>query len=100
MELAWAAGIYEGEGTARITGGNGGGCSVHVAQKDPWILHRFEEIFGGRVRPVKAVYKMRDYPLYAWIVSGARARGFLMTIYSFLSPRRKVQALPLWKSAA
>jgi hypothetical protein len=70
-----------------------------VTQKDPWLLHRLQELFGGRVYPQKTRPKsisggpIKDYgDQWAWWIGGARARGFLMTIYTFLSPRRREQA--------
>lgn len=93
-DIAWAAGIYEGEGTAAKNGKSS--TSVSVKQKDDWILRRFQKLFGGRV--CERTYVRRGYGKdktgtnSTWVISGARARGFLMTIYTFLSPRRKAQA--------
>lgn len=86
LDIGWAAGIYEGEGTVS---GSGKYKGVRVVQKDPWILTRLQHLFGGSVR----FYENRERPIWAWAMSGARARGFLMTVYKFLSPRRKAQAL-------
>ena len=86
VQIAWAAGLYEGEGS--VHGANG--HQVSLMQKDTWILRRLQEFFGGTLRlklngPGKSIS--------AWTLSGARARGFLMTIYKFLSPRRQEQAM-------
>lgn len=93
-DLAWAAGIYEGEGS--VHGANVRHCiTVTVAQKDPWLLHKLAALFGGRV--FKCQPKSRedgrfscDY-IHRWDLGGARARGFAYTIFSFLSPRRRQQ---------
>ena len=82
QDIAWAAGIYEGEGA----------CSKKqalaiVAQKDPWLLYKMQRLFGGSIAPRKKA----QFRIYNWCVTGSRARGFLMTIYRFLSPRRKAQ---------
>jgi hypothetical protein len=80
-DLAWAAGIYEGEGA----------CSdlhaVSVTQKDTWLLYRLKSKFGGKVALNYSNGCSR------WVATGSRARGFLMTIFLFLSPKRKLQAL-------
>jgi|SRR5882757_6076258 len=94
QDIAWAAGIWEGEGSCQISRGT---CRATVCQKDTWLLYKFQELFGGSVRTRDAlkVSKIgnREYPrtISEWYTSGARARGFLMTIYKFLSPRRKDQ---------
>lgn len=79
LDIAWAAGIYEGEGSAGYSG-------ISVSQSDRWILDRFKELFGGTVS-----YE-RSIEMHFWRASGARARGFLMTIYGFLSPWRRIKA--------
>jgi len=94
-DIAWAAGIFEGEGcSSRATG-----CDSQfagVTQKDPWLVHRLHAIFGGSVRKTfrKEAWRGDGKPseYWHWSLSGARCRGFLMTIYSFLSPRRQEQA--------
>lgn len=91
MDIAWAAGIFEGEGTASRNNTNSN--FAIVVQKDRWLIDRFRALFGGSVRIVtrkpNASFKGGEY--YEWNASGARARGFLMTVYKFLSPRRKEQ---------
>ena len=92
MEIAWAAGIFEGEGCAYRNGRNG--TFALVAQKERWLVDRLQSLFGGSVKEIvrkpKASFKGGTY--YGWNACGARARGFLMTVYKFLSPRRKEQA--------
>lgn len=100
LSIAWAAGIYEGEGTALRAKGGRGSEHVAVTQKDPWILYRLADLFGGNIHaqpsrgPVSILGKPpKEYGLqHTWYIGGARARGFLMTIYYFLSPRRRLQA--------
>ena len=87
--IEWAAGIYEGEGSVKLYGRKGKSVGKNIAatvsQKDRWLLERFEQFFGGRI--VGPNKRGMSY----WHVSGARARGFLMTIYGLLSPRRREQ---------
>lgn len=79
LDLAWASGIFEGEGSAVADKTQ----RVTVPQKDRWLCDRFKRFFGGSVVARRNLHEWRAY--------GARARGFLMTIYKFLSPRRKAQ---------
>ncbi len=85
FDIAWAAGIYEGEGTAARSS-SGRGCEkLAVSQKDMWLLERLRYLFGG------SIVKHGTDSCHLWLVTGARARGFAMTIYTFLSPRRQTQ---------
>jgi hypothetical protein len=51
--------------------------------------------FGGPILPYKGKQFVLDGVLtsrqdfYRWIVHGTRARGIMMTLYSFMSPKRK-----------
>jgi hypothetical protein len=105
-DIAWAAGVYEGEGTCnfhvcgnRGTNRNGSTYQViqmSVAQKDSWLCHRLRDLFGGAVRVINSKTGSIKNPdarcnYHRWDLSGTRALGFLQTIYIFLSPRRKAQ---------
>lgn len=96
LEIAWAAGLYEGEGTAVSTAGRyHNGTAASVSQKDQWVLYRLQELFGGSVRqhPEHTFPSQHRAAISTWRLSGQRAHGFLMTIFPFLSPRRKAQIL-------
>lgn len=60
---------------------------ITITQKDPWMTNRLLALFGG------AVYKRtpEQNGCYVWAVGGSRGRGFAMTIFKFLSPRRRAQ---------
>lgn len=89
-DIAWSAGVYEGEGTARLCGSNSKtgkikrGLAVSVPQKDPEILYRMRDWFGGSVCTGKHVCT-------TWNICGDRARIFLALIYKFMSARRREQ---------
>lgn len=96
MDIAWAAGIYEGEGSVAKRK-NHPALLVSVPQKERWILDRLARLFGGSVF-VHRFAESREGPskgvirkAYRWFVNGPRAMAFMLTIYSFLSPRRKLQ---------
>ena len=80
-DIAWAAGIHEGEGSATHVNGT---VAVIVAQREPWLTYRLRALFGGSVSMTKRGY-------YYWHLSGARARGFVLTIYPWLSGHRRAQ---------
>lgn len=93
--ITWAAGVFDGEGCAFVYGKNRVSPCVTVGQKDWWLPFELRTYFGGRVH-----YKPgQEY--YVWQIHGARAIGFLMTIYQFLSPRRQKrieEILFAWKA--
>ena len=79
-DIVWAAGIYEGEGHCSWS------KSVHicVSQKDTWLLEKLKHLFGGNIYYTHKTCKQ-------WVLTGARARGFAYTVFTFLSPRRRKQ---------
>ena len=88
QQIAWAAGVYEGEGSASATRTKNKpwiGIVVSVSQKDSWLVTELRSLFGG------SVYKRSNRNCFDWTICGALGRGFLMTIYKFLSPRRQSQ---------
>lgn len=89
LDIAWAAGIFEGEGYCylpqHIKERRYYPARAQVTQKDTWILERFLKLFGGSIGK-------GNNGTSVWYCYSARADGFLMTIYKFLSPRRQAQA--------
>lgn len=85
LDIAWAAGIYEGEGSVSGKNHNRTSTTVVVTQKDTWLLERLKQLFGG------TTYKIASAPCSRWTLSGPRGRGFLYTIFPLLSPRRRAQ---------
>lgn len=107
-DIAWAAGIYEGEGSCSIhqagsklkaDGRKYHALHARVSQKEGWLVERFQTLFGGTTNHrIQA-----GQPIYTWTASGPRAVGFLLTIFSFMSPRRKGQikeAIMQWKTSS
>ena len=87
-DIYWAAGIYEGEGSCANTGRSE---FASVDQKDPYLLYIMRDFFGGRI------YKYPNQICHRWAIFGARARGFMQTIYILLSPRRQKQIRKVMK---
>ena len=85
-DIILAAGWYEGEGHCRYFDTE----AATITQQDLWILRRLKNKFGGSVSKLNGPNKSGSY-CHHWRVCGTRARGFLMTIYQFLSPWRKAQ---------
>lgn len=81
MDVAWSAGIYEGEGCCQCSGR--GRFGLRVTQKDPEILYRLRDWFGGSIT--------RQGVCKVWLACGDRARYFIALIYPFLTARRRFQ---------
>lgn len=93
IEVAWAAGIYEGEGCC-TTNHNGTGSmsfAITVAQKDPELLYRLRDLFGGKIGHYNRTFNKKVCPISHWKICGDRARTFIGVIYPFLTARRKEQ---------
>ena len=94
LEIAWAAGIIEGEGTLDLTRSKPhlqGSARVSAVQKKPWCLEKLRALFGGSLYTTYNRGLGEGY-ITRWMLTGTRARGFIMTIYSFLSPHEQEKA--------
>ena len=82
IDIGWAAGFLEGEGSFRGSKQERS-ARVQGVQKDPETLFRLQRLFGG------SIHKNRQ-AIHVWHLCGARAAGLMMTLYPLLSERRKV----------
>jgi hypothetical protein len=99
-DVAFFAGFFEGEGSCGKLSGSRA-LSVDVRQKDPEMLYRMRDLWGGSVKfsavrdgkpsPTFQGYESWKNPIFSWRLSGDRARNFLSQIYPFLSSRRQAQ---------
>lgn len=87
IDIAWAAGIYEGEGCCRNCGKTKRGFMAPVAQKDPELLYRLRDWFGGSINQSK----VKGTVIHNWNVCGDRARVFIALIYGYMTARRRTQ---------
>jgi hypothetical protein len=84
-DVAWAAGIFEGEGCASPSSKGSNSGYIIIGQKNPWILRRLRARFGGSVSP------LLQNGVHHWNLSGDTARHFAQLVYQYLSPRRRKQ---------
>src|SRR5215469_5070750 len=82
-EWAWAAGVYEGEGSAHANGRNRTkhDIQIRVTQKDTHILRVLKQFCGGSILPEKRASILN--------LSGNNARRFVRHTWKWLSPRRQ-----------
>lgn len=99
-QLAWAAGFLEGEGSF---GNHGGTPRVSAAQVQKEPLDRLAAMFGGHMwLKENGSGFPNSKPLWTWTLNKQRSAEVMMTLFSFMSPKRKDEieaALKAWKAA-
>lgn len=87
-ELAWAAGFLEGEGSFSRTQRNHMRVCAEQTTTEP--LDRLLRLFGGSLHTGKKRSEKWNI-CHSWYVTSDRARGVVLTLYQFMSPRRRLQ---------
>lgn len=109
FELAWAAGFFDGEGSAfckvkpprpETPGGFASlGVSMKQVRREP--LDRFVAAVGvGNVRGPYQVKNPNGQPIFEWGVSGAPADLVLAGLWPFLSDPKREQVVTARKAVA
>lgn len=96
MDVAWLAGLVEGEGNISI---NGRSLTLRIKMGDRDVISRAADLLGGKVLAA-TVSDPKDMPMWLAQVKGSTAAEWIMTIYSWLGARRREQArnaLTAWK---
>ena len=94
-DMAWAAGFVEGEGNftpLRVKGHSYERVMVAQVNREP--LERMLALFGGNILKIHRNAPLKDGTkpfIWQWRASGARARGIMFTLFSFMSAKRKGQ---------
>jgi hypothetical protein len=91
-KLAWAAGLFEGEGSF-VANRLPVGPSATLSMADEDIVRRFAQVIGGGsvycCPPRRPGWK----PLFKWAISGHhRVQAVVAMLWPWLSPRRRAQA--------
>lgn len=97
VELAWAAGFFDGEGNTYVrvpTGRDYGYVVVSVGQCDPRPLERFQEaVNAGHVYGPYDHKGKNNSPVWRWQANGWEARRVLAQLSWFLSRPKYEQAV-------
>ncbi len=102
-QIAWGAGLIEGEGYITFNGPTRKTPMLGISMTDRDVVEKFHKLFASfRTRiyefpPQKPGYKKQ----YGVKVTGHRAAGLMMTLYSFLGKRRRErirEVLDVWRS--
>lgn len=89
VEIAWAAGIFEGEGSISIVWLPRGGYPIlKVTMTDLDVMQRFAAVTGIALA---GPYAGTNKPFWAAQANGKRAVGIAQTFFPFLGERRREQ---------
>ena len=92
-EIAWAAGIFEGEGSINIVPNRPSCASLQVSMTDLDILERLQDIFGGNIY-TKVKQKSQHKQGWTWqIARKADIYATLEKLLPWLGERRSYRAL-------
>ena len=90
-DIAWAAGLFEGEGTLYVTAQTGTPCAA-LKMTDEDVVRRFASIIGeGRVS--KAIPGFPRKPIWLWrLGTKAKVSALIELLYPYLGERRRAKA--------
>lgn len=97
IDIAWAAGFLEGEGSFNCRGKT---VIVTATQVQPEPMYRLQHLFGGKLYRYRHA-NPKHQPFLRWHLTHRDARGLMMTIYALMSPKRRQQiqaALAPWRT--
>lgn len=96
VDIAWVAGVFEGEGTIRVRKGNYG-AQVAIRMNDQDVINRVRDIMGfGNLYESTCNGK----PQYCYQVASAEhVCAFLTAVWEFLGERRRGKAAEALASA-
>ncbi len=100
-EIAWLAGLLEGEGSFHIKDG----CAhLQMQSTDKDVIRRATEVLSTKFHdsPCKPRGKDTYKPVWRLAVHGTRAISWMMTLYSLMGERRQTkirEVLDQWKAS-
>jgi hypothetical protein len=89
-EMAWLAGLIEGEGCFGWNKSNFGSITIGMSDRD--VIERAAVILGKTEKIHERTLRsgaIGKKPLFYVRVTGTRAIGWMMTLYSFMGQRRQ-----------
>jgi hypothetical protein len=95
-QIAWAAGLFEGEGSMTESGGR---LDIRVKMTDEDVVRRFADVMecGKVYGPYKYDYRdgSKRKPHWVWVALSYEAFEVLELLWPWLCTRRRAQALAL-----
>lgn len=92
-ERAWAAGLFEGEGSIRInkaTKRNLGHLVVSVTNTDREILDFFQARWPGHMKPTRGL-RVDQREAWQWLTAANKAAAFLCDLMPFFQTSRVIE---------
>ena len=95
-ELAWAAGLFDGEGSTGAYLFNGGRQTYLRMQlrqnghTQPVVLERFQRAVGGGL--IHGPHRSKTTPQWNWVANGPAAYRVLRLLWPYLSDPKRDQA--------
>jgi len=91
-DLAYMAGLFDGEGTVSIVKPKDKCHRLHVSigSTDEWVCQSFKMMFGGTITKLKLVQGTRGYNRQAWKWSSSAriAHQMLLVLFPYLHLKR------------
>lgn len=105
-DLFWLAGLLEGEGCFTVSDKYPRivltMCDLDVMERANRLLRPFSDSLKNKPKRVQRQAETFRHPIYVISLSGARAAGWMMTLYDLMGHRRQArirEALQTWRSA-
>lgn len=91
LDIAWLAGLIEGEGCFKMqkTGGYAGSICIALQMTDLDIVERATALIGGTLWGPHGPYGVSKQQTFQTAIFGSRAASWMMTLYPFLGHRRR-----------
>lgn len=91
MNLAYVAGLIDGEGCIQFTRGRGNLLvpRVMIVNTDLGLLEDVQAAFGGRIVPLMDRSKAAWKRAYSWVITNKTAVEFVARIYRWLRVKRQ-----------
>jgi len=100
-DVAYCAGLYEGEGTVVYGSNNKGPIRAKIGSTDRDVLEILQQrAGGGYIYGPFIPHGLGSKPHFLWNINGQLAVEFLLAIYPLLGTRRKAQIdrrLSVWE---
>lgn len=91
IDVAWAAGVFEGEGSFNFDSRTGQSSGVRIQMTDLDVLEKMQSLFGGTIGTAYEA-KGNWKKCYYWYLGSISADNFVKEIYPYLMSRRKARA--------
>ena len=87
-DIAWVAGLLEGEGNF-MSDPSGSLARIKLEMTDEDVVRKAASIMGAPSVGYRIKSNPKWKPTYVFYLCGAKAAGWMMTLYPFLGKRRR-----------